>query len=280
MEVEQNGLFHFFPVPFCFLPTPRGEHLSDVVYHWCGQFCYKVMALWAILKLINSKPVSHTKFHWLSTAILPCNRIVTFASEQSFAMPFLLAIAPLPSTSLVVMGAQWPRMCCKHHMFDSLANCVREQMERAKNGNGHFIWTDRNGSCTLIEQGLNRNRMGTAVPLHGRNVGTFYWRLPYAYRVISTGVLYKVPLAYRFKTHCETQTVLLLSLECLSRVETLPTKGKIRIQLEWQGICSINFALAVLSSSHSVAMQPWARVAMKGLKCHSNLFQATSCVWN
>ena len=37
--------------------------------------------------------------------------------------------------------------------------------EQAKNGNG---------SCMLIEQALNRNGTGTAVPLHGRDIGTFY----------------------------------------------------------------------------------------------------------
>jgi len=46
--------------------------------------------------------------------------------------------------------------------------------ERAKNGNGHFISTDGNGSCTGIERGLNGNGTGMAVPLHGRDIGTFY----------------------------------------------------------------------------------------------------------
>ena len=113
--------------------------------------------LWAALKLVNSKPVSHTKFRWLSTASLPCHRIVAFASEQkTFATPLLLAIRPSPSTSLGVIGARWPWMRRKHRMLDSLANCVRERTEWEKNGNGHFIRTDGDGSCMVIEQGLNR----------------------------------------------------------------------------------------------------------------------------
>ena len=59
-------------------------------------------------------------------------------------------------------------------MLDSLANCVRERTEWEKNGNGHFIRTDGDGSCMVIERGLNRNGMGTAAPLHGRDMGTFY----------------------------------------------------------------------------------------------------------
>ena len=85
-------------------------------------------------------------------ASLPCHRIVAFASEQSFATPLLLAIAPSPSTSLGVVGARWPWMRRKHRMLDSLANCVRERMERAKNGNGHFIRTGGNGICTGTER--------------------------------------------------------------------------------------------------------------------------------
>ena len=38
-------------------------------------------------------------------------------------------------------------------MLDSLANCVRERTERAKNGNG---------SCTVIERGLNGNGRSVA----------------------------------------------------------------------------------------------------------------------
>ena len=94
------------------------------------------------------KSVSHTKFHWLSTASLPCYRIVAFASEQSFTMPLLLAIAPWPSTSLGVVGARWPWMRRKHRMLNSLANCVRERTEWAKNGRvtGTVISLERTGT--------------------------------------------------------------------------------------------------------------------------------------
>ena len=136
----------------------------------------------ATLKLVNSKPVSHTKFRWLSTASLPCHRIVAFTSEQSFATPLHLAVAPLSSTSLGVVGVRWPWMRRKHHMLDSLANCVRERTERAKNRNGHFIRTDRNGSCTLIEPEQNGN--GHSVAQTG--YGNFLWT-PTVYAYMHAG---------------------------------------------------------------------------------------------
>ena len=53
-----------------------------------------------------------------------------------------------------------------------LCNCAEEL---------HFSAFQLNGSCTLIKRGLNGNGTGTAVPLHGRNVETFYSCLLYIF---------------------------------------------------------------------------------------------------
>ena len=96
-------------------------------------------------------------------ASLPCHRIVAFARERNLATPLLLAIAPSPSTSLVIVGEWWPCIHHKHRMVDSLTNCARERMERAKNRwrmrtlerMGTEVVRELNGDWTGMEQEWN-----------------------------------------------------------------------------------------------------------------------------